>query len=124
VEDRDRPGIYGGEWNGPLFVLTHEAPTNVPDWMTGTFVHDGVEDAVAQAKSAAGDGNVGILGANVAHQCLDAGLLDEILVQVAPVLLGDGVRFFDHPGSRQVRLEKVSVVESGELTDLLFRMIR
>jgi dihydrofolate reductase len=90
VEDRDRRGIYGGAWNGPLFVLTHKAPPKVPDWMTGTFVHDGIEDAVARAKAAAGDRIVGILGANIAHQCLDAGLLDEIVVQVASVLLGGG----------------------------------
>ena len=67
VEDRDRPGIYGGAWNGPFFVLTHEAPASVPDWMTGTFVDEGIEDAVARAKTAAGQRNVGILGASVAH---------------------------------------------------------
>src|SRR5262245_36836336 len=49
VEDRNRPGVYGGAWHGALFVLTHEAPATVPDWMTGTFVHDGIEDAVARA---------------------------------------------------------------------------
>lgn len=124
VEDRDRPGIYGGAWNGPLFVLTHKAPPTVPDWMTGTFVHDGIEDAVARAKAAAGDRNVGILGANIAHQCLDAGLLDEIVVQVAPVLLGDGVRLFDRPESGQIKLDKTSVAESGQLTDLRFRVVK
>jgi dihydrofolate reductase len=124
VEDRDRPGIYGGAWKGALFVLTHEAPPRVPDWMTGTFVHEGVEDAVQRARTAAGDRNVGILGAGVAKQCLDAGLLDEIVVQVAPVLLGDGVRLFDRPGSPQIKLEKTSVAESGQLTDLRFRVLK
>ncbi len=124
VEDRDRPGIYGGAWNGSLFVLTHEAPATVPGWMTGTFVHDGVGDAVGRAKTAAGDRNVGILGASIARQCLDAGLLDEIVVQVAPVLLGDGVRMFDRPRSQQVKLEKAAVAESGQLTDLRFRVLR
>jgi dihydrofolate reductase len=123
VEDRDRPGIYGGAWNGPLFVLTHEAPAAVPDWMTGTFVHEGVEDAVARARAAAGERNVGILGASIARQCLDGGLLDEIVVQVAPILLGEGVRFFDRPRSQQIKLEKTSVAESGQLTDLRFRVL-
>lgn len=86
VEDRDRPGVYGGAWNGPLFVVTHAAPAIVPDWFSGTFV-DGVAEAVANAKAAAGDRNVGILGAGIAHHCLEADLLDEIVVQVAPVLL-------------------------------------
>ena len=122
VEDRDRPGVYGGRWKGALFVLTHEPPARVPDWMTGTFV-DGVEDAVAHAKAAAGDAKVGLLGASVARQCLDAGLLDEIVVQVAPVLLGDGVRVFDLPGGRQIKLEKTTVAESGRLTDLSFRVL-
>ena len=124
VADRDRPGIYGGAWKGPLFVLTHEAPATVPDWMTGTFVDEAVEDAVARAKTAAGDRNVGILGASIAQQCLDAGLLDAIVVQVGPALLGDGVRLFDHPGSQQIRLKKTSVAESGQLTDLWFRVLK
>jgi dihydrofolate reductase len=123
VEDRDRPGIYAGAWTGPFFVLTHEVPATVPDWMTGTFVHDGVEDAVAMAKTAAGERNVGILGAGIARQCLDAGLLDEIVVQVAPVLLGEGVRLLDRPGSGPIKLEKTSVAESGQLTDLRFRVL-
>jgi dihydrofolate reductase len=124
IEDRDRPGIYGGAWNGALFVLTHEAPASVPDWMTGTFVHDGVESAVAQAKTAAGERNVGILGADIARQCLDAGLLDEIVVQVAPIMLGDGVRLFERSGGERIKLEKSSVAESGELTDLRFRVLK
>jgi dihydrofolate reductase len=81
--------------------------------MTGTFVYQGVEDAAARRKAAAGDRNVGVLGASIAKQCLDAGLLDAIVVQVAPALLGGGVRLFDHPGSRQIRLKKTSVAGPG-----------
>lgn len=124
VEDRDRAGIYGGEWHGELFVLTHEPPSNVPEWMTGTFVTDGIEDAVTKAKRAAGEANIGLLGATVARLCLDAGLLDEIIVQVAPVLLGGGVRLFEEPGGKQIHLEKVGVAESGQVTDLRFRVVR
>jgi dihydrofolate reductase len=123
VEDRDRPGIYGGTWSGPLFVVvTHRPPTSVPDWMTGTFV-DGVADAVAQARSAAGERKVGLLGASVARQCLQAGLLEEIVVQVAPVMLGHGVRLFDPTHGRRIKLEKTAVTESGQLTDLRFRVL-
>jgi riboflavin biosynthesis pyrimidine reductase len=65
----------------------------------------------------------GILGANVAQQCLEAGLLDEIVVQVAPVLLGDGVRLFHASGSQQIKLAKTDLAESGQLTDLSFRVL-
>lgn len=122
VEDRERPGIYGGAWSGTLFVLTHRAPQEAPDWMTGEFIDEGIEDAVARAKAAAGDLNVGLFGASVARQCIQAGLVDEIVVHVAPVLLGDGTRLFDWPGGTRVWLEKVGVAESGALTDLRFRV--
>jgi dihydrofolate reductase len=113
VEDRNRPGFYGGAFTGPFFVLTHRRPANPPDWMTGTYVNDGIEDAVSRATSAADGKNVVVLGANVAKQCVAAGLLDEILVNVAPILLGDSVRFFDNSSGQPVRLEKVRAAESG-----------
>jgi dihydrofolate reductase len=124
VEDRMRPGIYGGAWKGALFVLTHDPPDPAPDWMTGVFVNGGIEDVVARAKAAAGDLNVGILGATVARDCLDAGLLDEIVVHVVPILLGDGTRLLDRPGTQQTRLEKVGVAESGQMTDLRYRVVK
>jgi hypothetical protein len=55
VEDRQRGGFCGGAWTGPFFVLTHHPPADVPDWMTGTFVTDGIDDAIARAKAAAGE---------------------------------------------------------------------
>jgi dihydrofolate reductase len=88
--------------------------------MTGTFVTDVIESAVASAKAAAGEKNVVIFGANTAQQCLDAGLLDEILVHIAPVLLGDGIRMFSRDGAPPVRLQKTRAGESGQLTDLRF----
>ncbi|GAA2098902.1 dihydrofolate reductase family protein [Actinomadura alba] len=97
---------FGGGWSGPQFVLTHHAPdTPVPGV---TFVGD-LDGGVAAAKAAAGDKYVNIIGADVARQCLAAGVLDEILVGIAPVLLGDGVRLFDHPGGTKVRLERVGL---------------
>ena len=70
---------------------------------------DDLGSGVAAAKAAAGDKYVNILGADVARQCLEAGVLDEILVFIAPVLLGDGVRLFDHPGGTNVKLERISL---------------
>jgi dihydrofolate reductase len=124
VEDRDRRGFYGGAWTGPVFVLTHQPPATVPGWMTGTFVNEPIDAAVAHAQQAASEKNVVILGANVAHQCLDKGLLDEIVVHLAPVLLGDGVRFFGNPGQGRIDLERTSVTPSGQLTDLRFRVMK
>ena len=97
-------GAFGGRYHGPVFVLTHRPPeTPVPGV---TFVTD-LADALAQAERAAGDGYVNILGADVARQCLAAGRLDEILMFVAPVLLGDGVRVLDQPGGTRIRLQRL-----------------
>jgi dihydrofolate reductase len=65
------------------FVLTHEPPAGVPDWMTGTFINENIEAAVARATEAAGSKNIGILGAHLAKQCLEHGLLDEIIIHLA-----------------------------------------
>ena len=122
VEDREQPGFYGGAYRGPFFVLRHDPPAKPPvvKGITGQFLDVGIEEAVAIAKQAAAGRNVGVLGANVARQCLEAGLLEEILVHVGPVLLGDGVRLFDRPGGKPVNLEPISVRESGQSTALRF----
>lgn len=101
----DAEGAFGGQWHGPAIVLTHEPPSG-PVAPGLTFAGD-LESAVRLAKEAAGGKYVNVLGANVAKQCLDAGLLDEILVLIAPVLLGDGVRLFEQAGGTNVRLERV-----------------
>lgn len=85
-----------------------------------TFCDD-LATAVDAAKRAAGEKAVHVLGANVAKQCLDAGLLDELLIFIAPVLLGDGTRLFDHPGGTQVRLERLN---EHSATSLWFRVVR
>ncbi len=80
---------------------------------TFTFVTEGIESALEQARSAADGGDISIAGGGaVVQQYLDAGLVDEFQVHVAPVLLGDGIRLFDQPGSDQIELEIVRVVES------------
>jgi dihydrofolate reductase len=88
-----------------------------------TFVSD-LDSGVAAAKDAAGDKYVNVLGANTAQQCLDAGVLDEILVCIAPVLLGDGVRLFDRPGGTNVKLERLSLTHAPLATNLWLRVVR
>jgi dihydrofolate reductase len=118
VEDREGKA-FGGGWEGPQFVLTHHAPDTPAPGVT--FVGD-LDTAVAAAKEAAGERYVNVLGAATARQCLEAGVLDEILVIVAPVLLGDGVRLFDHPGGTNVRLERISLTSAPLATNLWFRV--
>jgi dihydrofolate reductase len=118
-----RAGIYGGEWNGPVFVLTHEPPSDPPD--PGIrFTSGPIEEAVAAARDAAGGGRVGIFGAGVARQLLAAGLLDEIAVHLVPVLLGAGVRLYGDDGAPTVTLERIGATLSPQLTDLRFRVAR
>jgi dihydrofolate reductase len=121
-----------GAWNGngplpglPLFVLTHNVPEQVPQGESRyTFVTDGVESAVEQAKAAAGDKYVSLMGASIPQQCLRAGLLDEIQIHLVPVLLGAGVRLFDHLGSDNIELETIRVVDAPGVTHLRFRIVR
>jgi dihydrofolate reductase len=120
-----RQGIYGGDWDGPVFVLTHRASDHDVSDPGITLLSGDLEDAVRTAKDAAGDKNLEIFGANVAAQCLDHGLIDEIVVHVAPVLLGGGVRLYGDAGSRaQVKLELAERAEAGELQSLRFRVRR
>jgi dihydrofolate reductase len=118
----DDEGAFGGRWTGPQFVLSHRAPQAQT---LGVVFLDDLHAAVDAAKAAAGEQEyVNILGADVARQCLQAGLLDEILVFVVPVLLGDGVRLFDQPGGAEVRLEQLSVSQLPHTTGLWLRVLR
>jgi dihydrofolate reductase len=118
----EREGKFaGGGWSGPQFVLTHHPPERaVPDV---TFLGD-LETAVAQAKAAAGDKYVNVLGATVAKECIEAGVLDEVLTLIAPVMLGDGIRLFDHPGGTDVQLERIHLSGTPNATNLWFRVVR
>jgi dihydrofolate reductase len=124
----DIAGAWGG--NGPLpgvplFVVTHNVPEHVPQGESHyTFVTQGVESAIEQARAAAGDKYVGLMGASVPQQCLRAGLLDEIQIHLVPVLLGGGVRLFDHLGSDKIELETIRVVDSPGVTHLRFRVVK
>jgi dihydrofolate reductase len=110
----------------PVFVVTHEAREQLGrSDTTFTFVSDGIRSALEQAKAAAGGKDVSIGGgADVAQQYLKAGLVDELQIHVAPLILGSGVRLFDRLGDAQIQLEKTSVIDSPAVTHLRFRVVR
>jgi dihydrofolate reductase len=121
----DVAGGWGGNhpWGVPVFVVTHSVPDGWPrDDAPFTFVTDGVESAVEQAKAAAGERSVSVAGPNIAQQCLDAGLLDEIIVSLVPVLLGQGIPFFANLGRFPVELEDPRVIEGTRVTHLYYRV--
>lgn len=106
----------------PLFILTHHVPDEVPRGESPyTFVTDGLDSAIAQAKAVAGAKDVSLMGSQVPQQCLRAGLLDEIQLHVVPVLLGGGVRLFnDVPPTR---LELLRTVDAPGVTHLRYRVL-
>lgn len=109
----------------PVFVLTHEAREPETKGKTRfTFVNDGPESALAQARAVAGDKTIGVAGANVAQQFIAAGLVDEISIHLVPVFLGGGVRLFDHLGAEPVQLECVNVRPGNGVTHLTYRVKR
>lgn len=123
--DPKADGWWGDEppFRAPVFVLTHHARERVEkeNGTSYTFVTDGLEAAIEQARAAAGDKNVQLDGgASIIQQALQAGLLDELNIHVAPVLLGDGgVRLLD--GLQPAELELARVVESPHVTHLRYR---
>jgi dihydrofolate reductase len=113
---------WGGNhaW-GPAFVLTHEIPSGWPrPGSTVHFVTDGLESAVRQARAAAGDKSVGVHGADTIQQLLNAGLLDELHVDIAAVLLGSGVRLFDHLANTPMTLGNPKVIHGVGATHLRY----
>lgn len=110
----------------PSFVLSGEARGEVSKEETKiTFVTDGIESALEQARSAAGEKDVYVFGgANTAQQYLEAELIDEIHIALIPVLLGDGIRLFDHLSSEQIALEKTGVIDAPRVTHLKFRVAK
>jgi dihydrofolate reductase len=116
-------GIYGGQWKGPVFVLTHQ-PLEADHHAAITVVSEDLRDAVATATNAAAGKDVIVFGANLAVQCLRAGLLDEIVIHLVPVLLGGGVRLIDTLDFGPVALERTVVASSGQITELRFTVRR
>lgn len=109
----------------PVFVVTHHphAPIVKEGGTTYMFVTDGVAAAVAQAKEAAGGNDVALFGgADIIRQCAEAGLIDELRLHLAHVLLGDGTRLFDRMDPERVTLERTRVVDAPGVTHLTFRL--
>jgi dihydrofolate reductase len=117
-------------WNGnhpvnsmPVVIMTHTPPTDAPKGKSQlVFVTDGIERAVAKAKELANGKEVEIASASVAQQALRAGLVDELYLHVAPILLGEGVRLFEHLGKEAIRLRKLSSVDAEDAIHLLFEV--
>jgi dihydrofolate reductase len=128
--DMGDPDDYAGnyEYQVPIFVLTHRPPAAHPretGQLTFTFVTDGIESAVRQAKAAAGEKDVTVIGgASTIQACLRAGLVDELHIDIMPVLLGDGLRLFEHLEGEHITLEKISVTETAARTHLQFRVLK
>lgn len=126
------PDWYAGnyEYQVPIFVLTHHPPAKHPKesgGLTFTFVTDGVVSALTQARAAAGDRDVSVIGggADTAQQCLRSGLVDEIAVTIMPLLLGDGLRPLDNLGPDPLQLERLSVMDwPGGGTHLRYRIVK
>jgi dihydrofolate reductase len=106
----------------PVIVVTHQPPADWPHTDTFTFV-DSVEKAVRLAKDAAGDKDVVVASAKIAQQCLNASLLDAVHVDLVPVLLGSGVRWFDNLATAPVRLGSPTVVEGNGVTHIAYPVI-
>jgi dihydrofolate reductase len=127
------PGPWEDDWNGwwgddppyhnPVFVLTHH-PREPVEMLGGTtyhFVTEGIESALEQARAAAEDKDVSLAGgASVAQQYLAAGLLDEVVVSIVPIVLGTGSRLFDNLGDPPPQLEQVEAVEAPGVTHIRY----
>ena len=129
-DDPNADGWWGDDppFHHPVFVLTHHArePVTKRGRTTFSFVTEGIESALEQARAAAGEREVAVGGgANVTQQYLRAGLLDELQIHVVPLLLGDGVRLFeDHVGGEPPELERTRVIDSPAVTHLGYRVVK
>lgn len=117
------------EFQVPLFILTHTPPAKYPkgnEKLTVNFVTDGIESAIAQAKVAAGDKLVQIIGgASTIQQALNSGLCDELQIDLMPVLLGKGLRLFENIDTDKIKLERVSVEEVTSMrTSMMFKVLK
>ena len=125
-DDPNAGGWWGDDppFRAPVFILTHHPRDPVQKGETSyTFVTDGIEAAVERARAAAGEGDVLVAGGgSVAQQALQAGLLDELQIHVAPVLLGGGVRLFDDFDGGPIGLEPTNLVSSPAVTHLFYRL--
>jgi dihydrofolate reductase len=126
--DFDVSRAWGGKSpiaGAQILIVTHTVPQ---EWAGKespfTFVTDGVESALAQAKAIAGEKNVAVSGSKITQQCLQAGLLDEIQIELAPILLGAGVRLFEGLDTAPIDLEKILVLDTPNVTHLKYRVVK
>jgi len=116
-------------WNGehplhvPVFVVTHHVPEATGNFK-GAFVTDGIESAIRQAQAVAGDKVVALNSPDIARQCLEAGWLDELSLHIVPVLLGGGVRLFDHLGMEHIELECIQATNAKKVVHMMFHVIK
>jgi len=119
----DPSGIYGGAWKGPVFVLTHHPEDATPaDGVT--FLSCDAAEAVQIALAAAGGRNVEVFSVTIGRQLLGRGLIDEIDLHIAPVLLGDGIRLYDNPGGEPVRLALAAGDDPSAAVNVRYRPVR
>ena len=115
------------EFQVPIFVLTHHVPMKVAkgenENFKFNFITDGIESAIEKARIAAAEKDVTIIGgANIFQQCVNKGLFDEIQIDIAPVLVIDGLRLFEHINAEAIELEITDVIESAGVTHLRYRV--
>ena len=125
--DFDVSNAWGGNLilGVPHFIVTHNPPQEwLGDDSPFVFVTEGVETAVSLAQEAAGDKNVGVGGTQIVQQCLQAGLIDEIHIELAHMLLGEGIRLFDNLAGYGIDLEKIRVIDTPDVTHLHFRVVK
>ena len=125
------PDWYAGnyEFQTPIFVLTHTVPKKHPketDNLTFTFVTTGIDNAISQARSAAGEKDVQVIGgASTFQQCLNAKLCDEVHLDIIPVLIGSGQKLFDNIDFGKIKLERVGVEMSTSIrTSITLRLVK
>jgi dihydrofolate reductase len=122
IEEGEVP--YGGALKAPVYLMTHEAHEPIEkDGTTYTFVVNDIKQAVAAAQAAAGDKDVALLGGTIARQCLKLGLVDEIVLDIEPLLLGEGISLFGGLGE-SIKLERVDTSAFAAETHVRYKVVK
>ncbi|QXJ23099.1 dihydrofolate reductase family protein [Actinomadura graeca] len=116
----DAGNIYGGAWDGPVFILTHH-PEDAEPADRVTFLDCDPGEAVRIGLEAAGGKNLEVFSPGIGRQLFERGLIDEIDLHIAPVLLGDGIRLFDNPGGAPIRLHRLGDGEPTAVVNVRYR---
>jgi dihydrofolate reductase len=122
IEEGEVP--YGGALKAPVYLMTHEAHEPIEkDGTTYTFVVNDIKQAVAAAQAAAGDKDVALLGGTIARQCLKLGLVDEIVLDIEPLLLGEGISLFGGLGE-SIKLERIDTSAFAAETHVRYKVVK